>query len=676
MRAWDGPFGAPSFDAIHVADFLPAFEIAIAEHRREIDAITADPTPPGFDTVIAAMERAGERLSRVRRLFWMLASARSDDAIRSIEGDVSAMLSRHGASIDHDPTLFARVAAVHLARERLGLDAEQLRLTEKVHRGFVWGGAALEGEAKLRFAAIDERLAALSIRFGQNVLAATAGWTMLLDAQDLSGIPADVCEGAAQKAKSQGHEGRFLFTLDRGDFEVVLTYSDRRDIRERMWRAFTGRCDGGEHDNRPIIAEMLRLRQESARLLGYACYADYRLDGSMAAGPEAADALLRRVWAPARTQALAEGAVLQEMIDAEGGGFMLAAWDWRYHAERVRRAQHQVDMAAIRSHLRLGAVRDAAFAVAGRLYGLRFEQRPELPVYAADVLAWAVTNADGADVGLLYTDHLARADKHGGAWMGSLRVQEKMDGPVTPIVYVVANFARAADPLETALSLDEARTLFHEFGHALHMLLSDVTYPSLAGTAVARDFVEFPSKLMEHWIVAPEILRDLGMPEELIEAIGRVDDFGQGFATVELTASSIVDLAIHRADADGLDPAEFERRTLAEIGMPDAIAMRHRLPHFTHVFDGGYASAYYSYLWSEVLDEDAFGAFIEAGNVFDRGVAVRLRREVLAPGDSRDPLQSYIAFRGRAPDEAPLLAARRLIADGGIADTAVVRDGV
>ena len=655
LEPWPEPYGAPPFDRLDAADFLPALEAGIAQQRAEIAAITGNPAPPDFDNTLAALERSGAALSRVRRLFWTLSSAQSDEAIRAIEADVSALLTRHGTAIGHDPALFARIAAVWRNRERL--DPEQRRLAETSYRGFVRGGAALDPAAKARFAEIDARLAALSVAFGQNVLAATNAWEMVLEEDDLAGLPADLRAAAARRA---GRAGQFAFTLDRTDFEGFLTFSDRRDLRERIWRAFNGRCDGGAHDNNPLIVEIVGLRRESARLLGYPGYPEYQLEDSMAHTPDAAEALLMRVWAPARAQAIEEAKALQALIDADGGGFILAPWDWRYYAERIRRERFDLDAAAVAAHLRLGAVRDAAFGAASRLYGLRFEQRGELPGYHPDVDGWAVTNPAGGPVGLLYTDYYARSEKHGGAWMGSLRVQEKMDGVVRPIVYTVANFAKAPVPADSRLSLDEARTLFHEFGHALHALLSNVTYPSLAGTAVARDFVEFPSKFMEHWAVAPEALRGFGLDEALIEAVGRADSFGQGFATVEFLASAIVDLALHRSDTDDVDPTAFEREMLARLEMPEAIPMRHRLPFFTHVFDGGYASAYYSYLWSEVLDADAFAAFTERGDIFAPDLAARFRDEVLAHGDARDPMESYIAFRGRAPDEGPLLRARGL----------------
>ena len=657
LAAWDGPFGAPPFDRIRAEHFLPALEIAMAENRAEIRAIADDPAPATFATVTAALERSGAALARVRRAFWTLASAHGDAGIRAIEAEMSARSSAHGTAISHDPALFARVAAVWRTRDAAGLTDEQRRLVDNGYQGFVRGGAGLLPADKARFAAIDARLAALSVAFGQNVMAAAKAWTLPVADDRLAGLPDAVVTAARGRAAAIGQAG-CLFTLDRGDFEAVTTFAADRGLRETIWRAFTMRCDGGAHDNNPLVAEIVALRRESAALLGYASFADCKLIDSMAASPDAAHALLMRLWEPARTKAIAETAALQRLADRDG--VTIAAWDWRYYAEQVRREAYALDAGAVRERLTVDGVRMAAFDVAGRLYGLRFVQQADVAVYHPDVAAWAVQGRDGVAIGLLYTDYYARATKHGGAWMGSLRVQERMDGAVLPIVYTVANFARAPVAADSRVSLDEARTLFHEFGHALHALLSSVTYPSLAGTAVARDFVEFPSKFMEHWIVAPEVLRGFGMDAAMIAAIGAGDGFGQGFATVELTGSSIVDLVLHRTTGP-VDAVAFEAAMLEDLRMPDAIVLRHRLPHFTHVFDGGYAAAYYSYLWAEVLDEDAFDAFAAPGRLFDAGLAGRFRDEVLAKGDSRDPMQSFIAFRGRTPDEAPLLRQRGLV---------------
>ena len=647
-------FGAPAFDRIEAEDFLPAFRTALTVARTEIEAIAGDSAPPTFVNTIVAMERAGSALARVRRIFWTLSSAQAVPAIRAIEAEVAAMLAEHGTATAHDPRLFARVERLWVQRESLVLDEAQLRLLTDSRRGFVAGGALLDTDRKGRFAAIQQELSSLSTRFGQNVLAATADWSMQLTAQDCAGLPEALLVSTSMRAAAAGLAGHVV-TLGRGDAESFLAFAHRRDLRERIWRAFTGRCAGGPHDNREILAVILALRCEKAALLGEKSYADYALRDTMAATPEAAEALLMRVWAPALQRAAVEQAELQQLAD--GDGVTIAAWDWRYYAERVRRDRYALDGSAVKTFLTLDGVRTAAFRVASRLYGLTFEPCDDLPTWHPDARAWAVTGSGGREIGLLYTDYAARAEKHGGAWMGSLRVQEAIHEPVRPIVYVVANFAVGADG-GAALSIDEARTLFHEFGHALHALLSNVTYPSQAGTAVARDFVEFPSKFMEHWIVEPAVLAELGVPSSLIEAIGRADDFGQGFSTVELVASAILDLALHRL-TEPTDPIAFADTLLDSLGLPDTIVPRHGLAHFTHVFDGGYASQYYSYLWAEVLDADAFEAF--ADDPFDAHLAGRFVRDVLARGNTRDPLESFAAFRGRAPREAALLRSRGLL---------------
>lgn len=660
LDASDLPFGAPRFDRIAAAMFPPTFRVAIDEAAREIAAIAGNPAPPDFANTILALERGGARLARVRRIFWTLSSAQSDDAIRAVEADVSAMLVQHGTAISHNAALFSRVRTVWEGRQTAGLDEPAQRLIEASYRGFVEGGALLDEAGKARFAAISTALADLSIRFGQNVMASVADWQMLLEAADLEGLPEPVRASASRRAEARGYAGKYLLTLDRGDAEAVLTFSARRDLRERMWRAFTGRCEDGPHSNREIVDTILARRHERAKLLGYASHADYALTDSMAKTPEAAKALLMQLWAPALRSAAIEQAELQRIAEAGGETFEIAPWDWRFYAERVRVERHALDGGEVKRHLTLTKVRGAAFDCARRLYGLRFEARSDLPVWHPDVDAWSVADGDGTPLGLLYTDYLARSAKHGGAWMGSLRVQEKLDGAVLPIAYLVANFAKAPPGSDTGLSLDEAATLFHEFGHALHALLSDVTYPSQAGTAVARDFVEFPSKFMEHWIFTPETLRTLGVAPALIEAIGHADDFGQGFATVELVASSLLDLAVHSSDDVLPDSREITDRWLAASGMPGTIVPRHGLTHFTHIFDGGYAGAYYSYLWSEVLDADAFSAFTEHGNLFDPELAARFRREILAVGNMRDPAESFLAFRGRSPDTGALLRQRHL----------------
>ncbi|WBH15132.1 M3 family metallopeptidase [Sphingomonas radiodurans] len=648
------PFAAPAFDRITSEDFLPAFRTGIASARAEIDSIAGNAEPPTIDNTIVAMERAGAALARVRRIFWTLSSAQAVPAIRAIEAEVSAMMTEHGTAIAHDARLFARVDQLWEERTSLVLDEAQLRLLTASHRGFIDGGALLDPVRKERFATIQQELAALSTRFGQNVLAAAAEWSMHLSPEDCAGLPDAMLASTAKRAEADGLRGHVV-TLSRGDVETFLSFAHRRDLRERIWRSFTDRGAAEPHDNRAVLAAILTLRQKMATLLGERSYADYALKETMAATPEAAEALLKRVWAPALERAAAEQSELQQLADRDG--VSIAAWDWRYYAEQVRRDRYALDGAAVKTFLTLEGVRAAAFRVAGRLYGLQFDARKDLPTWHPDARAWAVTGRDGQAVGLLYTDFAARPEKHGGAWMGTLRVQEALDGPVRPIVYIVGNFAMREDG-DAGLSIDESRTLFHEFGHALHALLSQVTYPSQAGTAVVRDFVEFPSKFMEHWIVDPSVLVELGVPAPLIDAIGRADEFGQGFATVEFVASAILDLALHRLP-DPTDPIDYAEQLLGSLGLPDTIVPRHGLTHFTHIFDGGYASQYYSYLWAEVLDADAFEAF--ADDPFDQGLADRFAREILEQGDTRDPLASFIAFRGRPPREDALLRSRGLL---------------
>jgi len=662
LRPWDGPLGAPPFTQVRAKDFLPAFEIATGWHRAEISAIAGQAEAATFENTIVALERSGEPLSRVRRLFWTLSSAHGTAAIRAIESEVSALLSAHSIAINHDAVLAARIADVHASRRDAGLTPAQVRLVEASYAGARRSGAALAPRQKERFAAIDARLSALSVQFGHNVLAATADWVLDLGEDDLAGLPASQCDAAAARAAAAGAPDRFHVTLDRADYESFLGFSQRRDLREKLWRAFTERCNGGAHDNWTVITEMLALRQERAALLGYADHAHFALEHSMAHTPAAALDLLERLWEPGKRRAAEEAAELQALIDAEGGGFTLGPWDWRFYAEQVRRSRYALDGAAVAQHMRLDAVRQAAFDTATRLYGLSFTRRVDIPGYHPDVWAWEVRDDTAGTVGLLFTDYLARPEKHGGAWMGSLRVQEAMDGDVLPVVYLVTNFAGAPPPDTgaTRLSMDEARTLFHEFGHALHGLLSRVTYPSQSGTAVARDFVEFPSKLMENWIVSREVLSGFGVPDTLIAAMRNAESYGQGFATVELISCSLIDLSMHTSEEAAADPRAFVEAKLEQLGMPPAVGLRHRFPYFTHIFDGGYASAYYSYAWSEALDADVFEAFVASGNIFDARLAKRFREEILSVGDTRDPMESFNAFLGRNPNPEALMRARNL----------------
>jgi len=670
LADWTGEFGLPRFAAVKPEQFRPAFDAVLAAHRAEIDAIAADQAAPSFDNTIVALERSGRAFERVSNLFFVLAGADTNDAIEAVEREVSPLLARHSSATYLNRALFARIADLYQRRNALALNPEQARLLERYHTRFVRAGAALEKAAQERLAAINERLASLGTQFGQNVLADEKSHALLLDEADLAGLPDFARAAARAAAEERGQPGKYAVTLARSSCESFLQFSARRDLREKLFQAWIKRGEnGGATDNRAVIAEMVALRAERAKLLGFASFADYRLDDQMAKTPAAARKLLDEVWTRARAKAAAERDALQDMIAAEGGNFALAPHDWRYYAEKRRKAAFDLDEAEIKPYFQLDRMIEAAFDTARRLFGLTFAPA-EVPLYHPDARAWRVNDASGREVGLFIGDYFARSSKHSGAWMTSLRDQEKLAGDVTPVILNICNFAKPAAGEPALLSFDDARTLFHEFGHALHGLLSNVTYPLLSGTAVPSDFVELPSQLYEHWLEVPDILKKYArhcrtgepMPQALIDRLLATRTFNQGFATVEYTSCALVDLDIHGlAEPAGLDVSEFERRDLERLAMPAEIVMRHRLPHFQHLFSGGgYAAAYYSYMWSEVLDADAFAAFEETGDAFDAETANRLREFIYGAGNLRDPAEAYKGFRGRLPAVDALLKKRGL----------------
>ena len=672
LENWTAPFGAPPFSVVAPADFPPAFDAAFAAHKAEIAAIAENPAPPSFENTIVAFERSGHLVTRLAALFFNLAGANTSDEIEAIERDVAPLFAAHEAEIHLNDALFARINALWHQRERLGLGDEEKRALERHYIAFRRAGAGQLAKVRARLAAIGERLAVLGTQFSQNVLADENAFALILDEDDLAGLPDWQRAAAAATAKERGHDGKYAITLARSSIEPFLQMSPRRDLREKVFRAWVARGgNDGASDNRAIAAEMVKLRQEKARLLGYENFAEYRLADMMAKRPAAAQHLLDEVWTRGRARALREQAALQALVAAEGGNFTLQPWDWRYYAEKRRKAEFDLDEAAFKPYLPLDQMIAAVFFTAQKLFGLTFEERTDIALYHPDARAWTVRNATGDAIGLFIGDYFARPSKHGGAWMGAYRDQQKLDGEILPIIVNVLNFVKPPPGEACLLSFDDARTLFHEFGHALHGLLSDVTFPSLAGTNVPSDFVEFPSQLYEHWFEQSEVLRRFArhyqtgeaMPEALIEKVIAARQFNQGFLTVEYTASALVDLALHSTEAgDDLDIVAFERAKLAEIGMPGAIAMRHRLPHFAHVFAGdGYSAGYYSYLWSEVLDADGFAAFTETGDVFAPDVAARLKRHVYAAGNRADPELAYQAFRGRPASPEPLLKKRGLV---------------
>ena len=673
--SWETPFGLPPFAQIRPEHIEVAFEAALAKHTSEIAAIVSDPAAPDFANTIEALERAGRALSRVGGVFYNLAGADTNEALQALERTLSPVTSRHWSAIMMNDALFARVDAVFGRREALGLDAEQARLLERWHRGFVRSGARLDPEAKKRLAAIGERLAELGTRFGQNVLKDEASYALVIaDEAGLAGLPDFLKTAMARAAADRGHEGKHAVTLSRSIIEPFLTFSTRRDLREQAFTAWSRRGEnGGDTDNRAVVAEMVALRAEKARLLGFATFAHFKLDDTMAKTPEQVRELLELVWKPARARAGEEARELSALAVSEGGNDEIRPWDWRHYAEKVRQKTYALDEAALKPYLQLDRIVEAAFSVAGKLFGLAFAERRDLAGYHPDVRIWEVSEAaTGRHIGLFLGDYFGRSSKRSGAWMSAYRGQRKLGGEVRPIIVNVCNFAKPAEGQPALLSIDDARTLFHEFGHALHGLLSDVTYGSLAGTSVSRDFVELPSQLYEHWFLTREVMQEFcrhaqtgePIPEALIETIRKAQTFNQGFATVEYTSSALVDLAFHSLEsAEGLDPLAFEKAELARIGMPAQITMRHRTPHFTHVFSGdGYSAGYYSYLWSEVMDADAFNAFLEAGNPFDAELAGRLKRYIYGAGDTRDAAEAYKLFRGRLPTPDALLEKRGLAA--------------
>ncbi len=671
LQPWTTPFEAPPFASFRPDHFKPAFDAALAEHRREIDAIAADPAPADFANTIEALERAGDTLDRVSGVFWNLTGTMSDETLRAIERDMAPVMARHRSAIRLDPKLFARLDAVFRARETMGLDAERKRLVERLHKSFSRSGAALGDAQRARLAAIDERLATLGTQFSQNVLKDEADYALVLrEEADLAGLPQDFLSSAAALAAEWGEERAHAVSLSRGVVESFLTYSTRRDLRETLLRAFLARGErGGETDNRAIVAETLTLRGERAHLLGHETFAHYKLDDTMAGTPGAVYELLDRVWRPGRARALRDRDRLQATIKDEGHNFTLAPHDWRFYAERLRRADHEIDDAALRPYFSLDRVIEAAFYVANRLFGLVFEERFDVETYHPDVRAFEAKDAQGEHVALFFGDYFARASKRGGAWMSHVRGQQNLDRAQRPIVVNVLNIAKPSAGASALLSITEANTLFHEFGHALHGMLSNVTYPTLAGTSVSRDFVELPSQLYEHWLLTPEVLARFGrhvgtgapLPDDLIQRLRAAKVFNEGFATVEFCSCAFLDMDAHMA-SDVADPLAIERATLARIENPEEIPMRHRTPHFSHAFAGdGYSAGYYSYLWSATLDEDAFAAFEETGDVFDPATAKRLRDNIYAAGATRDPKDAYIGFRGRLPDVGPLLKARGFV---------------
>ena len=670
LAPWTGAYGGvPPFDQVRVEHFQPALEAAMAEQLAEVDKIASDPAPPTFENTLAALERSGRTLDRVGTIFGVYSGTMSTPDFQKVEEEMAPKLAAFSDQITQNEKLFKRIAAVYEARDASDLTPEQKRLAWLDYTNFVRAGAKLGPAAKKRLSEINQRLAALYTKFSQNLLADEADYVLFLDKEsDLAGLPDSLRSAAAAAAEQRGQKGKWAVLNTRSSMEPFLTYSDRRDLREKVWRTYYNRGDHGDaHDNNAIITEILKLRAERAKLLGYQTHAHWRLENSMAGTPERAMELMEAVWKPAVARVREEVADMQAVADKEGAKIKIEPWDYRHYAEKVRKAKYDLDQNEVKPYLQLEKLREGMFWVAGQLFGFTFTPVDGVPVYNPDMRVFKVTDPSGTVVGLWYFDPYARPGKQSGAWMNAYRNQERFERPITTIVSNNTNFVKGRPGEPILISWDDATALFHEFGHALHGLNSNVDYPSLSGTNVARDYVEFPSQLLEHWLSTPEVLNRFALhyqtgqpiPPALVQKIEKASTFNQGFATVEYLASALVDMKLHLAGDRTIDPDAFERDTLKALGMPSEIVMRHRTPQFGHVFSSdGYSAGYYSYLWSDTLSADAWEAFTEAGGPYDKAAAKRLRDDVFSAGNTVDPAEAYRAFRGRDPGIAALMRKR------------------
>jgi len=676
LSPWTGPWGLPPFDEVRAEQFPEAFAAAMRDHLAEIDELAASSEAPSFANTVAALDRAGRLLERVSALFYNLTASETSPALQAVQRDMAPLLAAHDSRVFTHAALFARIDALHERRDRIGLDPEQRRVLERFHLDFVRAGARLAPPEQARYAAVMQRLAELTTRFGQNVLADESDFRLVLkDEADLAGLPAFVRDAARQAARERGIAEGAVITLSRSHIVPFLTFSERRDLREAAWRAWTSRGEhDGASDNRGVAAEILQLRLEQAALHGYPSYADFALSDTMARSQAAVTSLLEQVWRPARARAEEERAALAALALSRGESGAIEPWDWRFYAEKVRHVRFHLDEAALKPYFPLERMVAAAFDCAARLFGISFVARDDIVVYHPDVRVYEVHGAAGP-IGLFLHDNFARPTKRSGAWMSSYRSQSRNGGdevePVLPIIVNNNNFAKGAPGAPTLLSVDDARTLFHEFGHGLHGLLSNVTYERVSGTNVLRDFVELPSQLFEHWLEEPAVLKRHArhyqtgepIPDALIERLHRARHFNQGYETVRYAASALVDMAVHaRTSKAPIDIVAFERAELERLGLPSAVGVNHRLVHFQHLFSGsGYAAGYYVYLWAEVLDADGFDAFVEAGDPFDPAVASRLARFIYSSGNSIEPGEAYRSFRGRPAAPEPMLRQRGLL---------------
>jgi peptidyl-dipeptidase Dcp len=671
LSKWEGPYGGiPPFDRVQIPLFKPALEAAMAEQLKEVERIASDPAPPDFENTIAALERSGRTLNRVGTLYGVWGATMSNPEYQAVQREMAPRLAAFNDQINQNEALFKRIEAVYNSPAKARLTPEQQRVTWLYYTNLVRAGARLNAEAKKRLSAINQQLAGLYTKFSQNVLAEeTDQFIVLKSEEELAGLPQSLRDAAATAAETKKQPGAWVIMNTRSSIDPFLSYSDRRDLREKAWRMFVNRGDnGGEHDNNAIITEILQLRAERAKLLGFQTHAHWRLENTMAKTPERAMELMEAVWKPAVARVHEEVADMQALADKEGAKIKIEPWDYRYYMEKVRKAKYDLDQNEVKPYLQLEKLREGIFWVAGELFNFNFTPVTNVPVAHPDVRVWEVTDKTSKKhIGLWYFDPYARAGKRSGAWMNAYRTQERINGEITTIVSNNSNFVKGKPGEPVLISWDDATTMFHEFGHALHGLSSNVTYPSVAGTAVARDYVEFPSQLLEHWLSTPEVLQRFALhyqtgkpiPQILVDKIKSSATFNQGFATVEYLSAALIDMKLHLAGDRKIDPDAFEKETLTQLGMPKEIVMRHRTPHFLHIFSSdSYSAGYYSYLWSDVLTADAFGAFVEGKGPYDRAVAERLRKHVFSIGNTIDPAEGYRSFRGRDPKIDALMKKR------------------
>ncbi len=674
LSEWTGPYGGvPPFDKIKVEDFKPALEEAMAENLNEMEKIAANPATATFENTVAVMERSGKALDRVQNIYGVWSSTMSGKDFQSVEEEMEPKLAAFSDKISQNEKLFKRIGDVYNSPALKNLTAEQQRLTWTYYTNFIRGGAQLDASAKKRMSEINQELAGLFTKFSQNLLADESNQVIVIDKEtDLAGLPQSLKDAAASNA-GEKYPGKWVIRNTRSSIDPFLTYSDRRDLREKAWRMFTNRGDNGdEHDNNAIISNILLLRAERAKLLGFPTHAHWRLQNSMAKTPEKAMELLEKVWTPAVARVHEEVADMQALADKEGAKIKIEPWDYRFYAEKVRKARYDLDQNEVKQYLQLEKLREGMFWVAGELFGFSFTQVYNVPVCHPDIRVWEVKNkTTGKQIGVWYFDPYARPGKRSGAWMNAYRNQQRVDREITTIVSNNTNFVKGKPGEPILISWDDATTLFHEFGHALHGLSSNVTYPTLSGTNVVRDYVEFPSQLLEHWLSTPEVLNQFAIhnktgqpiPQSLVDRIKSASKFNKGFTTVEYLSSALIDMKLHLAGDRKIDPDAFEKEELKKLGMPDELVMRHRTPQFGHVFSSdGYSAGYYSYLWADVLTADAFEAFTEAGGPYDKAVAARLTKNIFSVGNTIDPEVGFRAFRGRDAKTDALMKKRGFVA--------------